>query len=192
MNFDGVSPTQQYLIDNAVFYNGKTPMEAYEEIVGKPYTASIEPTQITIPDNVYMDSNTVVNSGDVREIPEVEKSWYDNTTQVDTEPNKGYFEEGLSNLTAPGSILDKVLQSAFLPYSMLRNAKGLFEEESRPGTMWETLDNIGSFFKSDPAGLLGNTSSSGLLDMNYDEGSYTETGGYSYGTIDDIGVETPN
>lgn len=214
MTFDGVSPTQQYLIDNAVMYGGYTPEEAFAEIVGTTPTASIEsigttysggPTQTTFPTNVYMNPEVVVNSGDTRQ-PTIHATsptydvTKDITTVEPTETGGGIFGDA----GKVGGVLDTLF--AFHPviggpYSLFRNAQALFDEELRDGTSVGWVLNQMESPNSWWGGLVGEPTGQGLFgqesgaagsDSPWDEGSYTDMGSYSYGTIDGIGVEDPN
>ena len=82
-----------------------------------------------------------------------------------------------------------------------------FTKAGTPLTIFETVrgltgegdDNWLSdgikYFSGQPntrlGGLIGEPTGSGLFSDGLDEGSYTDMGDYSYGTIDDIGVEEP-
>ena len=207
MTFDGVSPTQQSLIDDAVFYGGYTPEEAFAEIVGTTPTASIEsigttysggPTQTTFPTNVYMDSESVVNSGDKREIPVFEKSWGYGVDDVTKDMTTVDTNEGILGGQA-GGLIDQAIQAYFPPYAVLRAVQGYADERYEAGTPTGTLKNISNWWDDVElpewmTGLVAQNvpTGSGLFGESLDEGSYTDMGSYSYGTIDGIGVEDPN
>ena len=207
MTFDGVSPTQQSLIDDAVFYGGYTPEEAFAEIVGTTPTASIEsigttysggPTQTTFPTNVYMDSESVVNSGDKREIPVFEKSWGYGVDDVTKDMTTVDTNEGILGGQA-GGLLDRGIQLLSPQYQAFRAVQGYFDERYEAGTPTETIKNISNWWDDVElpewmTGLVAQNvpTGSGLFGESLDEGSYTDMGSYSYGTIDGIGVEDPN
>ena len=193
MNFPGVSPTQQYLIDNAVFYGGRTYEQAYEEVVGTTPTASIEPTPTTSPTNVYMDSEEVVNSGDKREIPEVEQSWGYGVDDVTKDMTTVDTNTGLLGAHA-GGLLDRAAQAAFKPYALMRAVQGFVEPEYEAGTPTESFKKVVDWWDNfNLEGLIAEPtySNESLFAQSLDEGSYTDMGDYSYGTIDGIGVESP-
>ena len=155
MTFDGVSPTQQYLIDNAVFYGGYTPEEAYLEIVGTTPPTSIEsigttysggPTQTNFPTNVYMDSEVVVNSGDERQPTfEQEEVGTDDVTKDMTIVDGWSIDKGLIG-TEAGGLLDRGLQIYSPQYQALRAIQGYFDEKYEAGTPTETIKNISNWW----------------------------------------------
>jgi hypothetical protein len=208
MTFDGVSPTQQYLIDNAVMYGGYTPEEAFAEIVGTTPTASIEnigttysggPTQTNFPTNVYMNPEVVVNSGDATTPTfEQEEVYTDDVTKDITIVDGWSIDKGLIG-TEAGGLLDRGLQIYSPQYQALRAIQGYFDEKYEAGTPTETIKNISNWWDDVelPEWMTGLAAQnvptgSGLFGESLDEGSYTDMGSYSYGTIDGIGVEDPN
>jgi hypothetical protein len=95
------------------------------------------------------------------------------------------FNLGLGDQSKGGSLLDTVLQIAFPAYGLMRNAQGLFDPDSREGTLtgWgmNKMEEPGGFFGSDQPqgdGVIGN----GFVSTN--DGYDT----YNYGN-EDIGVE---
>ena len=211
MTFDGISPTQQYLIDNAVFYGGRTYEEAYEEIVGTAPHTSIEsigttygggPTQTNFPTNVYMDSEVVVNSGDERQPTIHAASPVDVTRPMTTVSPHTDEPKGPLDFFTPEGLMSFGLgfTDAGTPFTLFEAARGLTGE----GKGNWLSDGI-KYFAGQPntwlGGLIGEPTGSGLFGESLDEGSYTaidggsansDNGGYSYGTIDGIGVEEPN
>ena len=95
----------------------------------------------------------------------------------------------------PGGLMDTVAQHYVPAFGIMRNLDAMTDETKRPGTLFGIWDKVSNWYDTeDPLGLLGTTENSGLFDeAPWDEGSYTSVpGGYSYGTIDGIGVEDPN
>ncbi|MCS5595573.1 MAG: hypothetical protein NZ730_13645 [Porticoccaceae bacterium] len=186
MNFPGVSPTQQYLIDNAVMYGGYTPEEAYAEIVGTTNLA--DPTA---PTDVYMNPEVVVNGGDTRQPDIGVEGIISGPVDVDTEV--AVEEEAPWN--AAGGAVDRIAQVLMPAYGFLREIKGAVEPEYAPGTWARDAGEWLGLLDPYQPNVMG--SDVGIPD-GLDSGSFTSVnggsnnGGYSYGTIDGIGVETPN
>jgi len=204
MTFDGVSPTQQSLIDTRVFILGDTPEEAYIDVMGTAPPASIEsigttysggPTQTTFPTNVYMNPEVVVNSGDTRQ-PTIHATsptydvTKDITTVEPTETDGGIFGDA----GKVGGVLDTLF--AFHPaiggpYSLFRNAQALFDEELRDGTSvgWvlNQMENPNSWL----GGLVGEPTGQGLFGESTEMGSFGTAeglGGVSNSIEDDMAV----
>ena len=155
-------------------------------------------------DELGIDYGYVPGQDDVG-LPE---DYFDNLNAADTvlnqaptsvtQPITEVTEEGLLGGHA-GGLLDRAAQLYSPQYSALRAVQGYFDEKYEAGTPTETIKNISNWWDDVelPEWMTGLAAQnvptgSGLFGESLDEGSYTDMGSYSYGTIDGIGVEDPN
>ena len=121
-----------------------------------------------------------------------------------TQPITEVTEEGLFGNQA-GGLLDRGIQILSPQYQALRAVQGFLDEKYEAGTPTETIKAVSNWWDDVElpdwmTGLAAQNvpTGSGLFGESLDEGSYTTinggsaNGGYSYGTIDGIGVEDPN
>ncbi|MCS5594798.1 MAG: hypothetical protein NZ730_09690 [Porticoccaceae bacterium] len=145
-------------------------------------------------DELDIDYGYVPGQDDVG-LPE---DYFDIPTYDVTQPITEVTEEGILGGQA-GGLLDRAAQLYSPQYQALRAVQGYFDEKYEAGTPTETIKTISNWWDDVelPEWMTGLAAQnvptgSGLLGESLDEGSYTDMGSYSYGTIDGIGVEDPN
>lgn len=127
------------------------------------------------------------------EVAEEDKSWGYGVDDVTKDMTTVDANTGLLGGHA-GGLMDRAAQAAFQPYAIMRAIQGFVEPEYEAGTPTETFKQVADWWGNlNLPGLVAEPtySNESLFAQSLDEGSYTDMGDYSYGTIDGIGVESP-
>jgi len=141
----------------------------------------------------YVPGKDDVGLGYTPEIPEVEQSWGYGVDDVTKDMTTVDTNTGLLGAHA-GGLLDRAAQAVFKPYALMRAVQGFVEPEYEAGTPTESFKKARDWWDNfNLEGLIAEPtySNESLFAQSLDDGSYTDMGDYSYGTIDGIGVESP-